>query len=128
MIFGRGAGEVAECVNMLVPTPLGLFLWGVGIPQRAYEWNLCPYSAAKLFKVLVLYVAVYSNMQGKEPLRLVDKSRVSPGLRLLLEPWGLRPEITLLVMKRTLIKHQPTNLHPCWKWTLDLLLSFLPSL
>ena len=115
---------MAKSVRVLGHCSTGLALLWV----RVHEHNLTTHSAAKLFKVLVLCVAVYGNMQGKEPLRLVDNSRASPGLRLLLEPWGLCPEITLLVMKRTLIKHQPTNLPPCWMWTPEFTLVVAPSL
>ena len=48
---------------------------GVQSPQWAHEQNVSPCSAAKLLKILVLYVTVHGYLQGKDPLRVSDKSR-----------------------------------------------------
>ena len=64
-------GEVAKWVNALASARLDLCLQG--FKPHSGLMNLC--RAAQLLKVLVLYVTVCGYLQGKDPLRLFDRSR-----------------------------------------------------
>ena len=80
MSVGRGGGLVGNCAGLCSTGPVSA---GVQYPQWAHEWNLSAFSAALLLKVVVLHVTVYGYLKGKGPLRLFNKSRDTPSLRLL---------------------------------------------